>query len=361
MKKLLFLFFLSYSFKSFAQINSVSDDYKTKDGILYFKSLQIMNEYIEKYSKLSNLEQKKIDSKNKVISLHSIYSDIIEKEDALEGDYMKKNKVFKGAKIPHSVEYRQALLRGNIIETPDTLNSISVDLNICFQNYKYVLNSDRLVIIADTIYQFSKNNFKTMPYKNKEEFKIFVNTNEPNIKLGINVFNLSNSKSTQQKACGSNCIKFDWSRKSIWVYISNKTRVMHKVDGTACGNCTCGPWSKVIFYYEFDAQRKNFFGNWVNSNQFTPNFSMNGSWQYDSEATNNNNDCLHGYTANIPCPGSSPNPPNSFSGTAFGFSRNYCPHGTWVLSIGNWVSVPHVTSMIFTCIVNGTTTLPVLN
>jgi len=190
----------------------------SKNGILIFKNKKVLNKEIIKLSKLSAKERENWENTYSFLSQERIFEQINKAEIELENklfngidENISLNKIKQlGLYDKHSSIYDKYIKKDIIEQIYEKDGSYSCKLTVINPALSYVLNIDGIVIVNDTVYQYTSNSIKILTKKN---------TNTTNKKLGIFVFP-QNLKSNH-----------GWSQGGNWHYKTSKKRYSLYVHG----------------------------------------------------------------------------------------------------------------------------------
>ena len=182
---------------------------------------------------------------------------------------------------PHSETYKAALGKNFIREIKEADGATYFEYSVLDASAANVINADGLVIIDNTLHQYTPTGIKTMPYAGSESINAI---KEATVTIGdITVTNLietsSNGKNSP-KVAGSPTA-YNWSQgpyENQWRYWNNnKKRVRMYVTGYSSASGTSAV-SNCVYNLTLVVQKKNASGNWVYGD---PTYCyLNSSWVF---------------------------------------------------------------------------------
>ncbi len=249
------------------------------NGIPVFQSQEAYSDIINELANKSEIERKQWEESLGFKSLHTIYNELNEVEIALEeklysgyDENLSKKELQKlGLPIDvHSDIYKEYLNKGIIKEVRDDDGSEAFYLNVFDPIAACYTNENGLMVINDTLYQYTASKLKMMP-GNTLKADILLNAKNTDKTNNIFVINFDD-KST---ISGDN-----WSKSSGWKYESSKKRYRMDVKGWSW---TYGPndddYMGSKFWVDLKAERKR-WGKWKRRNSYKPVKQLHAVWDY---------------------------------------------------------------------------------
>jgi hypothetical protein len=318
-----------------------------KNGILWFDS-QIAFDITKNEIAMANpLSLKQWTESLGIETYLTVFHEIILKEDSISNHYENLPLEYQMKAIDkpqiHSELYKNSIMNGIIREQHDFDGNKYFDLNLYDRSVAGVINLDGLVIIDGQIHQYGANFIKIILDGDFSEIIKLKDVNEPSTEGNIVAFYAKPATLTKDVILG-----YNWSQTRSWVSTGSRTRVRVWIDGSSKTwnnaiepNCTRFLECRNIVRAE--AQRKNFWGNWVYTGNYTPSFSFNASWSYSYRSYVCDPYFTYGCgiydceLSNFPAYSCTPNPdymcPTSpYSGSWNSVNNafiNLTPHGIW--------------------------------
>lgn len=255
------------------------------NGMLSFESYDHLNAELLMFSELSNQEKEKWLNKYSIATYGSIFRKVIEKEDSIS-EYMfsltkEEQETYLNQPQIHSDIYNHSMKMGiikNVYEDDNTY----FDVNLVDNTYSDFINLDGKIRIGNDILSINdcekslyldinyetdipeKARFIKLPIIDKE--KIYLKSQDPH--------NWSEVKAA---------ILYDrnWlgrNQKKVWAEIEGQSYLSKWLEGMTD---YCSNTMHTDFVLKAYAQKRNFWGNFVFSGNFSPKVEMTGTWSYD--------------------------------------------------------------------------------
>jgi hypothetical protein len=267
-------------------IEEIIDKVTCQNGVLIFptqKEFSLVNEWLN--SKTHSEKLKFGENLNFTSQSQLIYQIIDEEEKSFE----QFNQPFKDLPLieikekqkswKHTNAYLSAFENGllEVFEDSDTSNIYS--LSLCDPTIASVLNIDGLVLVGDTLFQYTNETIKVCFKGGLNSLDLLKSTKSSSPLEKI--FVLYDKSSVKER--GPNDYNWDGNLSKGWDYSGGggrRGKFLRKgfshLEQNSCNNLmTCK------FLLECHAQ-KHSFGSWKYSNTFMPMFIFNGSWGGDA-------------------------------------------------------------------------------
>lgn len=286
-----------------------------QSGMLVFSTLEDMEKTL---LEINEAEPSSVDAWESSLGFTSqrrLFSQIVIAEDAIDDYYgnlsAEQQQQALNQEPVHSTIFNQKIASGFIRNATDP-NDASVywDYATIAPENVAVLNENGLVKAGGQIYQFTNSNLiKVILDGDFNKVSQLANYNSPNS---------SDASFMVVETCpwSAGCYNIDFSKTNDWKSGGHKKRVKVEVIGKSCanfatttGDCAFVPFgTQTTFYVRTQAQKKNFWGNWVYSSGFSPALTIaSANWRY--RYTLFNNGCSgSGTTYNTGLNGSYPTP-----------------------------------------------------
>jgi len=243
-------------------------------GILVFSDQSTLDKTLDALSKMDRREREAWEENLNFVSQGTLYNQINDAEILLEEEiYGKYDENLSltdlnelGVKEQHTTLYENYLRKGMITEIVEKDGSKSFELAVIDPPLADVLNEDGLIIINNSIYQYTSDLVKIFGEKNLEKLDLLKSTVATSMKDNILVINRSENNRSQHS----------WTKCSGWHYDGDKKRYCLNVYGTSSNSMSLMYSS---FYVQAKGEQKK-WGIWKLRNTYHPIHSVGGNWSY---------------------------------------------------------------------------------
>lgn len=228
--------------------------------------------------------------------------------------------------------YSEALKNGIIQILPDGEGGTYFKLNLADNSMAGVVNLNGLVMVDGQIFQYTPAAIKIIKDGDHEKVGLL---NDFEDDFEDNTYIVFDYTTTPDQSEQRNVLPgYNWTYINDWKYPENKTRVKVWIDGHSKGVVTYGDYcaSTVNVHYVLraEAQRKNFWGNWVYSNNYWPSLTFYAHWSYVFRLYEGTSCGVYHYEMNyVPPSGNHQAPCNYYSPSFNNAFIQLHPHGTW--------------------------------
>lgn len=246
-------------------------DVVLKDGILTFKNrkaLKDFNSYLNaKGAAYSNQWEKSLGFE----SMAHILRAVTDAENKLEEDFLKGKSAdelaqLKNTPAPHSALYTKWVNAGTLRVTKDADGAETFGVNASHDLFTNVLNAEGVVAFGDTVYQFKGHDIKTTTrgLSNLAALQSATQSN-PAYRIVVKQNLFPDEQRALQPAGAANRIvyngptqetNYQWDKQKITMRVHFYSNLVDTND--------VGIYKEndVDFWYEAEAESKNFWGNW---------------------------------------------------------------------------------------------------
>jgi len=243
-------------------------------GILHFKDRNSFNKTLNMILEFSINERKKWGKELNFQSQYELYNKILNAEITLENEiYQGINEDITiqelqqlGIEKKHTDIYINNLTKGLIKEIPEENGSYSFELSIKEKGMSFIVNKQGLVIVNDTIYQYTENDLKILCDNDLSRLNELFNY--PVVKNTNDIIILKYSDNTKNG--------YNWTKRSGWKYNSSRERYCLDVVGYSTASISL---LHSVFYVEAKGQKKK-WGSWNYRNDYSPIHRVSGIWSY---------------------------------------------------------------------------------
>jgi hypothetical protein len=227
----------------------------SKNGVLIFSNQQELGETIEKINKMSREEIEFWQAKYNFRSQLSMFNEIVLAELQLDKPFegLTDEELSNVTPPPlHSDVYYSYLQKGIIKEFTDEDGEKFYDYNTCAPYLASVLNKDAVVIVADTMYQFTEVSIKKWEGTDISNISAMLTSSNDDIQI----YTIPKRDDMLKGAISPN------PKYSSWAYSGSKRRIKIGLYfypwASNSGNTV---WS-YQHYVHARSEKKNFWGNW---------------------------------------------------------------------------------------------------
>jgi hypothetical protein len=277
--------------KAIVKVFQPSNKVVVENGMLSFNSKQAFD---ATNHEISLADRKSVDLWEKLIGIKSpasIFNSVIFAEDSIS-EYFKslpinEQEYWKSQPQKHSAIYTEALSKKTIHLLPDGDGGEYFDLNLYDKTTASLINLDGFVKIENQIYQYTNNAIKIIQDGDVKKIELIKSINQSfdGNKMIVNVFdgNMLKNATVVAPTNWTQDMPFyqfekNWLgkyQKRVKVWIDGHSEPIGSTYGDYCFeyvNCT--------FVIRAEAQKKNFWGNWVYGD-YIPSLTFSAEWIYD--------------------------------------------------------------------------------
>lgn len=264
---------------------------KCKNGVLIFPNQQELGKTLEEINKMSKEEIEFWQAKYNFRSQLSMFNDIVLAELRLDEPYEGMTEVELQNAIPpptHSETYYKYLGDGLIKEFTDTEGEKYYDYSTCAPYLAPILNKDGIVMVKDTMYQFSEFSIKEWMDADTDEVSTIINSTSENVKVHV----ISPNKGLLKSAISPN------PKYSNWAYSGSNRRIKIGLYFNPWSSNSGGTVWSYQHYVHARSEKKNFWGNWKLN--WTSMYIL-GYWSgnIEYELTASSSTAFHNFSANF--------------------------------------------------------------
>jgi hypothetical protein len=272
------------TFKAFKPSAEIS----LTNGMLVFETQEDLYATI---AEMNSVNRQSLDLWEKQLGIQtpaSIFNAVINAEDSISNYYESlpesEQSFWRNQQPIHSEIYLQALEKGIIHLVPDGESGVYFELNLFDKSMASLVNIDGLVVAEGQIYKFMPNSVKVITDGDVEKIEMLISTNNLNDNDNIIVF--EHSKDEGQNDLKSVDPGYNWTQDQGWKSTGSRTRVKVWIDGHSEAYLGaifshCAQFLQVTYTVRAQAQKKNFWGNWVYSNDYWPSLTFYAEWSYN--------------------------------------------------------------------------------
>ncbi len=250
------------------------EDVYAENGVLHFKNKEVFTLKLNELNSIERADREIWEAQySSFVSLRKIYDDVVKAEWEISNYYEEISKA--GGEIPkaevNSQKYVDALNNGSIKIIKDK-NGDYFNFNLYELHYAPVVNSKGLVVVNDTIYQYTLNSVKIITDGNSELInkldQFQVSSDENNIiVINYNNYSLDNARTKISTSWFHPCLPgHDW-------HFSGSRRWRVWIEGSSYLD---GSFMYVTNLFRAEGQKKNFWGNWKFSETYC--LDIDGTW-----------------------------------------------------------------------------------
>lgn len=284
---------------------SIEHEVYVADGMFVFQSHDHMASELRKIAELSFSDKEAWFAKFGMNTYGRIFNQVMLAEDSISNYFesltLEEQEYYRSQTQIFSEAYKNAMNDGYIkVETKH--ESSYFDINLYEKTFADFVNTDGKVKIGNSV--FLINDCEARIYENVMDEDL----NDLNEKKYVTI---NKEIDDRLKSIGSH----DWSevkaahyydrnwagnpRKRIWAEIEGESHMyIWYEDQPATSDCCEKVYSKFVL--KAYSQKKNFWGNWVFSGDFSPLVEIDGSWDIRYAVWTNDNDpnddCLCSYS-----------------------------------------------------------------
>lgn len=322
--------------ESLVDVFKPSTEINIKNGMLVFESIDDLHVVL---TEMRNSTPKSIDLWEKEMGIKTpagVFNDVINAEDSISFYYENLSEseqaYWRNQPQVHSNVYSEALKNGLIQIVPDGEGGTYFQLNLADNSMAGVVNLNGLVMVDRQIFQYTAAAIKIIKDGDHEKV-VLLNDFEDDFEDDTYIlfdYTTTPDQSEQRNVSPG----YNWTQANNWQSTGNKTRVKVWVDGHSKGVVTYGDYcaSTVNVHYVLraEAQRKNFWGNWVYSNNYWPSLAFYAHWSYVFRLYEGTSCGVYHYEMNYVPPSGNHQAPCNYQAPAFNnaFIQLH-PHGTW--------------------------------
>jgi hypothetical protein len=262
-----------------------------ENGMLSFKS-KIAFEVTKR--EIAMADRRSVDLWEKSLGIKtpaSIFNAVILAEDSISNYFMglpeKEQEYWLSIPQPHSNIYNQALSQKIICLLPDGDGGHYFDLNYYDKTITNLINLEGFVKVENQIYQYTDKSIKIIQDGDPQKIGLIkeINKNFNGNNMVVNIYGNNRLKNAQMET------SFNWTQEMPFYQFeknwkgSYQKRVRVWIDGHSEPAGTyerdnCYEYVNCTFVLRAEAQKKNFWGNWVYGD-YWPTLTYNAEWYYE--------------------------------------------------------------------------------
>jgi hypothetical protein len=274
-----------------------SKDVVLKDGVLVFKDRKAMKNFN------SYLNAKGVDYANQwekslgFESMAHILRTVTAAENKLEEDFLKGKSDSELAQLrnmpaPHSALYTKWVSAGTLRVVKDATGAESFGVNASHDLFTNVLNSEGIVAFGDTVYQFKGHDMKMTTKGLANLVALQSATQSDRVRQIVVKENLFPNEQRAVQASGTaNRIVYNAPTKETVNQFASKEKITMRVSLYSNLLDTSLPdvfrENDVDFWYEAEAEKKNFWGNWNKVDNGSGISGLTANYSWDAEVRPN--------------------------------------------------------------------------
>ena len=305
---------------------STSVSVTKESDYLVFSSFSDLDQFIAEANIASHKSLNTWENQIGVTTQRQVFYNVMSAETALDESLQKlsqSEKLKVKSKKPYHSEIHNKALGAGLIRKYGREENSYWDYSLVEPSVASAVNLDGIVKVGDQLIKYSNNSFIYI-IKDGDRSKlpnaILKDDNFENDKIKVIKTKSYNPESSLngdlrtefRSLCYSLPHSYDFSKFNTWEQNGlNNFRVKVEIDGRAnanYGSAECVYGTTCTFQIRAQAQKKNFWGNWVYSSSFGPSLTVsNADWSYNMALMPTCSDYSTEYTNNI-IGGSHPNP-----------------------------------------------------
>jgi hypothetical protein len=273
------------------EILNWEDQIQNVDSVLHFKSWSALESVNSKVSSLEFIRLEGLSKQKSFSSQLYLYNKILNEEENRENEAFKKFEhlteiellKLKMPRLVHTDIYKKHVKSGMIAVEEDNDTASVYFLSTLSPTISGVLNEYGVVVIADTVYQFSNSQIKRAPLNKLENWRNLLNMKISIPEKGVDI-------STQQLNTRA-LVGWNWTGNTNkqWTSAGTNKRARYTRFGSSSTN-TWSVFSQAQFYLRVEAESR-LCGSctYQKRNSYRPTFVFNGNWTGQATAVNCSN------------------------------------------------------------------------